>query len=85
MMYFGNEGMIKYDIMSWINATMEQPLVVMWYTSSKEESQLIAKFKKTKSLMLERNFEAHHASELNLWGCLSFANKCKCRELLENV
>ena len=85
MMYFGNGGMIKYDIMSWINATMEQPLVMMWFTSTKEESQLIAKFTKTESLMLERSFEAHHASELNLWGCLRFANKCKCRELLENV
>ena len=68
-----------------IEKKMEQPLVVMWYTSSKEESQPIAKFKKTKSLMLKRNFEAHHASELNLWGCLSFANKCKCQELLKSV
>jgi len=81
MMYSGNEGMIKYDIMSWIIATMEQPLVMMRFTSSKEESKLIAKFTKTKSLMLERNFEAHHASELNLWGRFSFANKCKCKEL----
>ena len=34
MMYFGNEGVMKYDIMSLINATMEQPLVMMWFTST---------------------------------------------------